>query len=79
MRIAGSIRVSASIAAVLVTNLVFTASSHAAGSCSSWKATCESRGGASYCDSQYGVCMRSGCWTEGKQFGGKRHCGLSKK
>lgn len=79
MRIAGMIRGAAAIAAVAGAMVAFTTSSHAASSCSSWKATCQSRGGAAYCDSQYSACMRSGCWTEGKQFGGKRHCGVSKK
>jgi hypothetical protein len=48
----------------------------AAGSCSSWKSVCETRGPG--CDAKFSACMKSGCWTEGKQFGGKTHCGLSK-
>jgi hypothetical protein len=51
---------------------------HAA-SCSDWKATCESRGGAAYCEAQFAKCLKTGSWTEGAKFGGATHSGLTKK
>ena len=50
-----------------------------AASCSSWKATCEKRGGGPYCDSQFSQCLATGTWTEGAKFGGGTHSGLVKK
>ena len=50
-----------------------------AASCSSWKATCEKRGGGSNCDSQFSQCLSTGTWTEGAKFGGATHSGLTKK
>lgn len=50
-----------------------------AASCSSWKATCEKRGGGSYCEAQYSKCMATGTWVEGAQYGGGTHSGLTKK
>jgi hypothetical protein len=50
-----------------------------AASCSSWKGICHGRAGGSYCDSMFNACMSSGCWTEGKRYGGATHCGLTKK
>lgn len=63
-------------AAVLAIAAVTPAS---ASSCSSWKSTCESRGGGAYCQSQFAKCMKSGAWTEGAKFGGTTHTGLTKK
>lgn len=48
-----------------------------ASSCSGWKAICESRGPG--CGAKYDACLKSGCWTEAKQYGGVRHCGLTKR
>jgi hypothetical protein len=48
-----------------------------AGSCSGWKAICESRGGG--CDSKFNSCLSTGCWTEAPRYGGGRHCGLAKR
>lgn len=53
-------------------------SAHAA-TCSSWKATCEARGGSSYCEAQFAKCMKTGTWTEGAKFGGATHTGVTKK
>lgn len=50
-----------------------------ASSCSTWKSTCESRGGSSHCDAQFAKCMKTGTWTEGAKFGGATHSGLTKK
>lgn len=49
-----------------------------AASCSSWKATCESRGGGSACDAKYAKCLKTGKFTEGAKWGGATHSGLSK-
>jgi hypothetical protein len=64
-----------------LTLLALTAGTSAAwaNSCSSWKSTCESRGGGSYCEAQFSKCMKSGSWTEGAKFGGATHSGLAKK
>lgn len=48
-----------------------------ASSCSGWKAICESRGPG--CDAKFDACLKSGCWSEAKQYGGARHCGLAKR
>lgn len=45
--------------------------------CSAWKAICESRGPG--CDAKFRQCLKSGCWTEGAQYGGSTHCGLAKR
>ena len=50
-----------------------------AASCSSWKATCEKRGGGADCQSKFDQCMASGTWTEGAKFGGATHSGVTKK
>ena len=50
-----------------------------AASCSSWKATCEKRGGSDYCSAQFDKCMATGTWTEGAKFGGGTHSGVTKK
>lgn len=50
-----------------------------AASCSSWKATCQSRGGSDYCAAQFAKCMKTGTWTEGAKFGGATHTGVEKK
>ena len=45
----------------------------AAGSCKSWLATCNSRtggGSPSSCSGKYSDCLQSGCFTEGKRYGG---------
>jgi hypothetical protein len=48
-----------------------------ASSRSGWKSICETRGPG--CDAKMNACLKSGCWTEGAQYGGTRHCGLAKK
>lgn len=50
----------------------------ASASCSSWKATCESRGGGSACDAKYAKCLKTGTFTEGAKWGGATHSGLAK-
>jgi hypothetical protein len=52
----------------------------AAGSCKSWLAMCNSRtgGDSSFCSPKYSECLQSGCFTEGKRYGGATHCGLKK-
>jgi hypothetical protein len=50
-----------------------------ASSCSGWSAICDSRGGGGRCEAQLAACLKSGCWTEGAQYGGAKHCGLAKK
>ncbi len=50
----------------------------AGGSCSSWKSTCEGRGGGAACVAKFNSCKKSGCFTEGEKWGGATHCGLSK-
>jgi hypothetical protein len=50
-----------------------------ANSCSGWNAICDSRGGGARCDAQMSACLKSGCWTEGAQYGSAKHCGLAKK
>jgi len=65
---------------VLAVSMIVLGSAPAfASSCSSWKSTCEGRGGGSYCDAQFSKCMKSGKWTEGAKFGGATHSGLEKK
>ncbi len=49
----------------------------AASSCSAWKTICDSRGPG--CDAKFSQCMKSGCWVEGQQYGGAKHCGLAKR
>lgn len=51
----------------------------AAASCSSWKATCQSRGGGADCDAKFAKCMKTGTWKEGAKFGGATHSGVEKK
>jgi hypothetical protein len=53
-------------------------------SCSGWNATCVTRckeGGATSCPrcaEQLSECKKTGCWTEGKSFGGAKRCDLKK-
>ncbi len=56
----------------------FGAAPASAASCSSWKATCESRGGGAACDAKYAKCLKTGTFTEGAKWGGATHSGLSK-
>lgn len=54
-------------------------SGHAlAASCSSWKSTCESRGGGASCDAKFAKCLKTGTFKEGAKWGGATHKGLSK-
>lgn len=50
-----------------------------AASCSSWRASCVKRGGGSACDAKFDKCMATGTWTEGAQWGGATHSGVTKK
>ncbi len=65
--------------AVVLIGVVSGGVSASAASCSSWKATCENRGGAAYCETQFAKCMKTGTWTEGAKFGGATHSGVTKK
>ncbi len=52
-------------------------------SCSGWYPICRQRCVAQgiscgHCDDLLATCRSTGCWTEGKNFGRKRHCGLKK-
>jgi hypothetical protein len=52
-------------------------------SCSAWKAVCLTRCpslkiGCAHCDDLLATCRRTGCWTEGKNYGNARHCNLKK-
>jgi hypothetical protein len=67
-----------SIALAVVLTAASAAPSFAA-SCSSWKATCDKRGGGDYCSTQFSQCLSTGTWTEGAKFGGAKHSGLTKK
>jgi len=57
-----------------------TASASAGGSCKNWFAICSSRRGStpSICSQKYSDCLGSGCWTEGKSYGGAEHCALKR-
>lgn len=71
-----------SLATILLaaTAVVGAANTAEAGTCSSWRATCESRGGSvSGCQSKFDKCMATGTWTEGAQFGGTVHKGVRRK
>jgi hypothetical protein len=74
--------------AIVLTAVMFTLTSTqiaAAASCSSWRATCVKRTTSFFpeylplCDSKFDACLSSGCFKEGKVFGGATHCGLTKK
>jgi hypothetical protein len=74
------------IAALLT---LVSAEAASAASCSGWRATCMSRAsarGAEFaqsfapqCEAKFSACLSSGCFTEGAQFGGATHCGLTQK
>jgi len=64
---------------LLTTAVILNAAPALASSCSSWKSTCVSRGGGSYCEAQFSKCLKTGSWTEGAKFGGATHSGLTKK
>ena len=54
------------------------------GSCSAWKATCESRCKddackRNVCGQKMSQCLSSGCWSEAAAYGGGRTCGLAKQ
>lgn len=71
---------------IVVAGLAFPAGAYAQTSCSAWNSTCnqrcaQSNGGQacqSYCQGQMNACRQSGCWTEGRNFGGASHCNLRK-
>lgn len=57
--------------------------STAQSSCSGWYAICRQRCvgmkiGCGHCDELMATCRKTGCWTEGKQYGSKKHCNLKK-
>jgi hypothetical protein len=52
-------------------------------SCSGWYPVCRQRCitqkiGCGICDELMATCRKTGCWREGRNFGGQRHCGLKK-
>ncbi len=52
-------------------------------SCGEWYPICRQRCVAQniscdHCDELRATCKRTGCWTEGKKYGGQRHCNLKK-
>jgi hypothetical protein len=52
-------------------------------SCSGWYPVCRQRCigmkiGCGHCDDLLATCKRTGCWTEGRNHGGARHCNLKK-
>jgi len=52
-------------------------------SCGGWYPICRQRCvglkiGCGHCDQLMETCKRTGCWTEGKQYGSKKHCSLKK-
>lgn len=57
-------------------------------SCSSFQTTCANRCRvrapqdvncvSDHCTPKLMTCKRDGCWQEGRQYGGKRTCGLAK-
>jgi hypothetical protein len=52
-------------------------------SCSAWKSVClkrcvEQRINCVHCDDLLATCRKTGCWREGKNYGGARHCNLKK-
>ena len=66
--------------AVLALSMLTLAAAPAfAASCSSWKATCEKRGGGAECQAKFDKCMATGTFTEGAKFGGATHSGVEKK
>ena len=66
--------------ALLALSMLILASAPAfAASCSSWKATCEKRGGGDTCQAKFDKCMATGTFTEGAKFGGATHSGVEKK
>ncbi|MFN3867751.1 MAG: hypothetical protein ACK4MF_01650 [Hyphomicrobiaceae bacterium] len=71
------LNVFSAVLAAAVASLFAVGSANAA-SCSSWKATCESRGGGASCDAKYAKCLKTGTFTEGAKFGGATHTGLAK-
>lgn len=58
------------------------------GSCQSWFSNCASRCKtraptdkscvSDHCSPKLATCRRTGCWQEGAQYGGAKHCNLSK-
>lgn len=58
------------------------------GSCSSWFNSCATRCRqrapqdkncvSDHCSPKLSVCRSTGCWQEGAQYGGGKHCGLKK-
>ena len=52
-------------------------------SCSGWYPICWQRCVAQkiscgHCDDLLATCRSTGCWREGKNYGGKQHCNLKK-
>jgi hypothetical protein len=52
-------------------------------SCSGWYPICKQRCVAQniscgHCDDLLATCKSTGCWREGKNYGGKLHCKLKK-
>jgi hypothetical protein len=72
---------SCGFALVLLASLAFEASAQS--SCSGWYPICQKRCVAQgiscgHCDDLLATCRSTGCWTEGKNYGSRRHCNLKK-
>lgn len=79
----GKIIASCAVAVLMLGALSLEASAQS--SCGGWYSTCKSRcksgkiaGCDDYCAGQMSSCKSSGCWKEGANFGGAKHCGLKK-
>jgi hypothetical protein len=51
--------------------------------CSGWYPICrqrcvQQRINCDHCDDLLATCKKTGCWKEGKNYGGTRHCNLKK-
>jgi hypothetical protein len=73
--------VSCGFALALLGTLALEASAQT--SCSGWYPVCKQRCvqqniSCGHCDDLLATCRRTGCWTEGKNYGGARHCNLKK-
>jgi hypothetical protein len=75
------ITVACGLALALLGTLALEASAQS--SCGGWYPVCKKRCVAQkiscgHCDDLLATCRTTGCWTEGKNYGGAKHCGLKK-
>ena len=73
--------VSCGFALALLSTLALGASAQT--SCSGWYPICQKRCVAQkiscgHCDDLLATCKQTGCWREGKNYGGAQHCNLKK-